>query len=275
MEAIVMDYKPLSASTLFHYTNNIDSLLEILKDGFCPRYCLEDQSQFGIEGEIAIPMISFCDIPLSQIRKHICYYGKYAIGLSKAWGIKNKISPVMYTTENAISAAMIKNSLSILDKNSKGPLMTSLKDNYYDNTISPILMEIARRQYAFLAFIKLYEGKIPMHDGYNEEIVRFYDEREWRFVPLFEDMIKYNIPNRLQKDEFLNKASLRTANNLLRDHFNISFDYEDIKYIIIENEGEILEVTNKLSELGDRYSAEQLDIIKTRIISMEQILNDF
>jgi hypothetical protein len=76
----------LSANTLFHFTNSFDNLEGILTNEFYPRYCLENFDVILAElldlRELAIPMISFCDIPLSQIRKHVGYYGCYAIGLT-------------------------------------------------------------------------------------------------------------------------------------------------------------------------------------------------
>lgn len=72
----------VSAITLFHFTSNIENLLGILTNNFYPRYCLEDHSAFfqeldKEEAERAIPMVCFCDIPLSNIRKHISTYGRY------------------------------------------------------------------------------------------------------------------------------------------------------------------------------------------------------
>lgn len=77
----------LSANTLFHFTNNIDNIINILTNEFSPRYCMESfEFLGGCDLEIAIPMVCFCDIPLSQIKNHIENYGGYAIGLSKEWG---------------------------------------------------------------------------------------------------------------------------------------------------------------------------------------------
>ena len=79
-----MDSKPLSANTLFHFTDHIDKLVGILENEFYPNYSLENQEHIGpVIFEIAFPMVSFCDIPLSQTQAHTVYYGNYAIGLKK------------------------------------------------------------------------------------------------------------------------------------------------------------------------------------------------
>lgn len=268
----MLDYKPLSGSTLFHFTGDIENLMDILRSGFSPRYCLEEQKQFGIEDEIGIPMISFCDIPLSQIRKHIDYYGKYAIGLTKEWGMRNKISPIMYTIANANSSEMIRKCLKLLLKYSDMDINELINEK---NNEDSLLVDLALRQYAFLSFIKIYEGKFWRHGKYLETKVRFYDEREWRYVPLFEEMLKFSIPCRLSKEKFVLDTEKKKADQLLKEYFKITFRPSDIRYIIIEKESEILEIMNKISTITDKYSSEELEILKTRIISMEQIINDF
>ena len=79
---------PLSASALFHFTDTFEKLINIFKTAFRPQYCLEDWYEIypDLRGRLymsAVPMVCFCDIPLSQIGEHIKDYGSYAIGLSK------------------------------------------------------------------------------------------------------------------------------------------------------------------------------------------------
>lgn len=90
--------KPKS-DNLFHFTKSIDILELILVGGFKPRYCLEDVAWQGIDTEefIAFPMTCFCDIPLSRISEHTDFYGQYGLGMSKDWGAKNNLDPVLYS----------------------------------------------------------------------------------------------------------------------------------------------------------------------------------
>ena len=91
--------KHLSANTLFHFTRHRENLLGILRDNFKPHYSLETiVGALPPNGVLrsAIPMVCFCDIPLSQIRNHARDYGSYAIGLSKSWASQKSIAPVMY-----------------------------------------------------------------------------------------------------------------------------------------------------------------------------------
>jgi hypothetical protein len=101
-----MNKSTISANTLFHFTSKLDYITNILTNEFTPRYCMESFGYLNEENnllEIALPMVCFCDIPLSQIRNHIKNYGGYAIGLLKEWGISNGINPVMYSLPDSLS----------------------------------------------------------------------------------------------------------------------------------------------------------------------------
>jgi hypothetical protein len=49
-------------------------------------------------------MVSFCDIPLSQIGKHVKRYGSYGIGMSRQWVFRNALNPVLYFKETSLVA---------------------------------------------------------------------------------------------------------------------------------------------------------------------------
>ena len=98
----------ISAHTLFHFTYNKNSLLSILKNGLYVRYSLENfESLINDKAEIVFPMTCFCDIPLSHVRRHTNTYGKYAIGVSKSWGMKNQINPIIYTYPNSATTTIL------------------------------------------------------------------------------------------------------------------------------------------------------------------------
>ena len=98
----------LSPYSIFHFTPSLDNLLGILKNTFYPRYCydefdlIDNDTQSFIED--AIPMVCFCDIPLSQLMNHINTYGKYGLGMSKEWGIREGLNPVIYFNRNSYLA---------------------------------------------------------------------------------------------------------------------------------------------------------------------------
>ena len=87
---------PLSSNSLIHLTENKEALKGILQNNFKVQYCLEKITTMGGSFQLAIPMVSFCDIPLSEIKNHISKYGKYGLGLNKDWAIRNKLNPILY-----------------------------------------------------------------------------------------------------------------------------------------------------------------------------------
>ncbi|MDR1683118.1 MAG: hypothetical protein LBS25_07000 [Candidatus Symbiothrix sp.] len=102
---------------------------------------------------------------------------------------------------------------------------------------------------------------------------RFYNEREWRFVPTREDK-KFK--------EYKSAISLKTESYLAnKDRYNeqiksyrLEFDPIDISYIIVENTSEISDVINFLRK-EYKCTAEELDILFSKVCSTEQIIADY
>lgn len=94
--------KGIRTSSIFHYTD-YNILKQIIKTGLFPNYCAEDirvEKNGKVKGElIGVPMVSFCDIPLSRIDEFADRYGTCAIGLYKAWADNKAINPVFYAKD--------------------------------------------------------------------------------------------------------------------------------------------------------------------------------
>lgn len=91
----------LSSNVLWHQTKK-DGLMGILKaKKLYFSYSLENILSFRKIGGIAFPMISLCDLPLSEFTDSKWAYGDYAIGLSREWGEKNGFNPVCYCHANS------------------------------------------------------------------------------------------------------------------------------------------------------------------------------
>jgi hypothetical protein len=91
----------LSSNSIIHFTNSKESLIGILNDNFKLFYCKENIIIGNRTFEFAVPMVSFCDIPLSEVKAHIEKYGKYGIGLTKEWAEKQKLNPVLYIEKDS------------------------------------------------------------------------------------------------------------------------------------------------------------------------------
>jgi hypothetical protein len=248
-----MKYSSLSANTLFHFTSQLDNLINILINEFHPHYCLEDwEAIIGSRYEIAIPMVCFC-----EIQNHTKIYGNYAIGLSKEWGRKHKIAPVLYTYNGSATANYL----------------LEIRQHFMDN--SSLKDTLVGKSYEKLVqFSKSYEGKLR-RNGKSKGTVRFYDEREWRFVPkTLKGYDKRNYLPLMEKKSYMNTA-MRSLYDSLVKKIKLSFEPKDIKYIIVAKKSEILDMAHKVEEIKSKYSPNDKKLLTTKIISMEQIRDDF
>jgi len=256
----------VSTDTLFHFTSSIENLESILKNEFYPQFCFEDF--FGTildrpELEKAIPMVCFCDIPLSQIGRYIHTYGEYGIGMSKKWAIKNKVNPVLYTYPNS-------------DVSNKLKEMIFIMANLYKNNDTPT-DKLKKECFSVLQYLKPYEARLWKNGKWTSEKVRFYDEREWRYV-LRQPGVDEPIMVTRSDCEKGQPKDLSGFNNIIIESavFRLSFEPKDIKYIIVKNENEILSMHNKITNIkGGKFSYNDVNILTTRIISMESIKENF
>lgn len=244
---------PLSSNSIIHFTKTSDALKGILQENFKIKYCLES-IELITKFEYASPMISFCDIPLSQIKEHIGKYGSYGIGLTKEWAQKQKLNPVIYMQSNSNLAISISSLYSEFSK---------------DTTKWDELPKAKKEMLNILRYVKNYEADLS-RGGEVIKNYRFSDEREWRYSPDYEDcnVMAINPINYKTADE---KNKLNNSINSLR----LNFEPNDIKYIIIERESEISEFLEILKKSkGNKYVYDDVERLMTRIITSEQILTD-
>jgi len=243
----------ISSESIFHFTKSMNSLIGILKNEFKPNFCFERCVLKNRVIKAAYPMVCFCDIPLSQVKEQIGeYYGEYGIGMTKSWAEKMGLNPVLYIKKESHLAAHIRALVDI-----------SRSTEELKNNIEKTLITILR-------YIKPYEGNSLRGEEIPDK--KFYDEREVRYVPppeitnnrhLFLSEKKYNDP----------KA--RNKYNSIVKKLRLSFEPDDIKYIIIKNEEEIWSLVHKLPRIKKKYSYETVQKLLTRIITIEQIRKDF
>ncbi len=243
----------LSSNTLIHFTSSKVALKGILTENFKMKYCRETIQFRGTKYVLHIPMISFCDIPLSQIKNHIANYGHYGIGLSREWALKNRLNPVLYVQGNSTLVESYQELLKYLHaEEQKG---TS------DKTARQMAADIVR-------YIKNYEGPLE-RAGVKIDKYRYSDEREWRHVPGRSASCKM-----LYTDSELKNNGKDAANDDISS-LRLDFDPDDIKYIIIKSDDEIGEFFEHLRNAkGDRYSLRQVERLTTRILTSDQIHGD-
>jgi hypothetical protein len=270
----------LSSATLFHFTSSLETLKKILSGGFKPFYSSEDLKMFGITECPGIPMVSFCDIPLSHTRKHVDDYGRYAIGFDKKWGMNKNISPVHYIYEGSICARVIYEVHKSLPGDAFNVECGCMKFN---------------PQTAIFFYGKPYRGHMRRKDSSTGMIVDkgeviFYDEREWRYVPFADqtimsgEEIPADVRAMLSEKEYAKGDVLGKATDSLHQHYRLTFRAEDVKYLIVQHEDEIPEmvdfINGDLQRYGDNTELlccpqDEKKRLTARLISMRQIEQDF
>src|SRR5471032_1006881 len=177
------------SQNLFHFTKNFDVLISILKNGFWPRYCLEDTEWYGVQGHDykAFAMVCFCDIPISRIFDHINLYGSYGIGLTREWAVRNSLNPVLYLSAET-------------------PLYDSIATITQAATRSHTnAQKTGEAIKQLFAYIKPISGHMNIN---GERITKdFYQESEWRFVAKSE-----NISNLMSYEQFSDRPTLDRYN---------------------------------------------------------------
>ncbi len=256
----------VSANTLFHFTK-LDGLEGILKSkGF---YCQYSDEHF--ENILPatnhyrftyIPMVSFCDLTITQLSRdsvHTEHFGNYGIGLTKEWGIENRVSPVLYVHKESRPTNQLRE---LIDKVKRMP--KDRNEPFVLTAASELLDELVDS----FKYIKPYRGR--WHKGkklkQGKKPVIYYNEREWRRCPLMDE---YRVLSAEIED---NKDEKIRLNGLLKQNM-IGFTPKDIKFIIIKSKKDILRITTVIQgmDISDIHKSE----LRTKIITFDEIREDY
>lgn len=243
--------KPKS-HTLFHFTQSVNTLKLIMKNGFWPKYCLEDVRWLGYEvfDFIAYPMVCFCDIPLSRADEHVNFYGDFGIGMTRQWAERNKLTPILYISENNNFPKTFRD---LVDYS------VSMKEEKRD--------EAKKTVRYILAHSKPTEGNIVVgNDVVKKE---FYQESEWRCVPKSDKIVDY-----LSRKDFDDEEVLLKCNELTREHCILPITPNDIKYIFVKSDSEIPDIINYIQTELDHFPNADIKVLMSRVTSLESIRCD-
>ncbi|MBL7846419.1 MAG: hypothetical protein JNL40_03035 [Cyclobacteriaceae bacterium] len=247
----------ISSNTLFHFCDSMEVILSILSNGFYPSYCWEEIDVKGSRKlQAGVPMVSFCDLPLSLIGKHIGHYGRYGIGMTMSWGQKKGLNPVLYLSKDSTLAKSLLEIGDSMIRFHQIPQENKEIDSAFDNL------------YAVFQYVKNYVGTFRSKNGKEIKSYKFYDEREWRYIipPADENLI-------VTKQEYDVWRTSSATKPLMESHA-LKFDPQDIKYLIASSEKEAEDLLQWIqdSNIGDDH---QKRILSTRILTTEQIQEDF
>lgn len=235
----------ISSNCLFHFTPEFKFLEEILRNGFWPRYCKE----YGWGNQyidFALPMVCFCDIPLYLIHEHTGFYGSFGIGVSAKWIRDNKdITPVQYISNTSHEFDSINR------------ILTKLKNN-----------AISESEMGKLLLAKKVSGMAINKNG-EEGNKKFYNEREWRYVPTKVELEPLIVPIPKHNDINLSEFSKQT------DKHRLKIQISDIRYLLIPNDSYRTRLIDAIRKIYIKENQDKIDILISRIITLKQIEDDF
>lgn len=254
----------ISTNSIIHYTKTLKNLFGILENGFSLKYCKEEFF-FGQKQSLkyAYPMVCFCDIPLSEVKNHLNSYGHYGIGLSKEWAVKKMLNPVLYLEkESTLTKSILQQVLRIATN----------REQVKNNPSSEKIAEVWRQELmTTTSYMKNYEGNLIVK-GKEYPNYRFYNEREWRYVPTKEELgkNKRTVPIDLYEKD---KDSYNKELQKIKLDFDLS---ADISYVIVKNKEDIHKILDFITvKFKKQLSASDIEILMTKIITTNQIINDF
>lgn len=298
----------INASSLFHFTREFETLKAIIRNGLRYSFAFEQYSKdivmayinpinyrsknFKIKNDgAAIPMISFCDIPLTRASQHINKYGNYMIGLNKkefTRDFKNLINPVMYVhspnLKDAIKIFGVEYAKAYCDffeliKSSE--FINKYKGCSSDDLLSSKelrkdVKEIIDRRFASNFLIGLIK---PIKNKGNY----FYDEREWRtFFPERLNEIEWIWG--ISKDDY--KKNVDSWNSLLNTFEDCFIKIPEecidkyINHIVVADEHEIDELIDYIMSSEIIFGYENISNysrmkLVSKLSSMDRINNDY
>lgn len=241
--------KPRTKS-LFHFTNSFQTLCCILEDGFWPRYCNEYIGWVADDPEfIAIPEVCFCDIPLSRLTDHADFYGKFGIGMTQEWGLNKGLNPVLYISKDSTLFPALKG----LFENA--PPKVDASEFWVMQT---------------LGYTKPLVGK--MERGEDTIDKSFYEECEWRYVPIIPEGAKYAFlvgPENSDNPKIIKEANAeRCLDSMLK------FEPKDVRYLLVEKTSDIPNLVDFINTKLGHFPHNDLKVLSTKIISLDDIIED-
>ena len=250
----------------------LENLKNILKTGFYSSYSFEELA-FSLNKETipaAIPMVSFCDIRLSQIKDHTRNYGFSGVGLTKEWGINHGINPVFYIERKTMPDIYLSSIITSFfkERNQEGTSL-ALTSNLKIALIE--LMKIV--SYCKINNSQNWDKKLETLTGKK---INFYNEREWRFVPQVNqtdktDLILLNFITILEQSKTSTLIQIKQLNEKLKNN-PLTFSPECIRHIIVKNDRQLNDIIKHLRSI-EKYKKD-FDLLVSKITTIGRLNED-
>lgn len=300
---------PVSSKSFFHFTSGgFDVFTSILQNGF--RISVSHEA-FELERDyivVGIPMVCFCDIPISNCEIHASHFCKdktFVLGLNRE-RLRERLEPVRYSSKNIYEYFQDESSnlLNCVLRNevSSGSFPTILERLKVTIEKSSYKIPIANKDNTsfstsywspHLALTKPERGhywKYKPDNGtfmIDKEDYIFYNEREWRHVlspetgwvlPYYK---KEQCLGTFNNYEIYNEQfhTLKTYCDL-HENF-MKFNIDDITWLIVDSEATVLLLINiirdeKFRKIGGteiQSETEKFRLIQ-KIVSFDNIKGD-
>lgn len=205
---------------------------------------------YGHYTYIAFPMVCFCDIPISRIQDHVAFYGSFGIGMTREWGEKNSLNPLLYMKGN-------------------NNLHSALNDvmNLVMRSTSKATDKEKSAMRHLLANTKPLSGKMRVGTDFVEK--EFYQESEWRYVPEVDGVVQY-----LLHEHYSDHSKLEPLDAAAKEKASLTFTPNDVRYIFVPQDSDIPDIVNFIQRDLDQYPAADLKILMSRITSLDSISFD-
>lgn len=266
--------KPID--NLFHFTKSVDIIIDIFKNGFKASYANEELAGKNIK----VAQVSFSNILLRDVGdEEVLSYGHYAVCLTRDWGIKNQVNPVLYTfpgggLENSV-ATLIENSLFLkyitnfketiakysgvqkgepiskymkLDGTSKEVNdMLDYLSVKYDEDLIQIVSRLSSKTNDTNFWIVQLTKPYKVKDKEGKEFIA-YNDREWRKV--YEDL-----PFLMEGSDEFTKWDKSEKPHFDKDPWLLKFDVSDVRAVLVKDEKEI---DKMISFLKNHYGEKEI-----------------
>ena len=199
---------------LYHCTNHF-ALCEILKSKqFNPSFCLEELSIYANEPlKMAYAVVCFADLLKQELRTHMAnFHSDCYIIMDKEWAKRERVSPVIYYTDNSLMTFVLKNIVEYATITNKDENEENLK---FFNSVC-----------LFMGYLKQYEGRylIKAKNTFSD-VTQFYKEREWRYLPI---PLNYEA-NYISEEDYKNeKLRKEKTQELIAHGYVLRFELKDI-----------------------------------------------
>ena len=251
--------------TITHFTSTLEALKGILSVGFKLKACKETILIGNVKKEFRVPMVCFCDIPISDADQHMRKYGRYAVGLTEEWARAKGLSPVSYIPPESDLA---KSKLAAIDREIEGELQrffsrgkTSpsdlIADALNDCSDPQPLMDVLND----MRYLKNHRGRLERANGEITEEYWFKSENEWRYaLPTGRFSMFFYAEEMFKFDWMVN-----LVRGLLEDE-KLLFSASDVRYLLIEKEDDQPEVESHIHSLTECFNEKEMAELISKIV---------